>query len=198
MGWLMLILLFGPAFCQAGLRNISWCKEFDWTGEDVKAVDDCDIFNDQLSVKVSRLTNKSECIEVHSLKVGELEREMKYNMKGEAQNVVNFTNKLSAAEAKEQVTILYIAWLDNPIRNFKTSFNLDARSCLINSNRNGKNITKDDPTTKSSDTKILPYITAILLTAILCSALVATVYLVFRMKKEVKYKCESVCCARTS
>ena len=178
---LVLLFLLSLAVGQATrLRNTSWCKDFDWTEEDVQAIDDCDILKKQLSVKVSMLTSKSECIEIHSLKVGGHSKEMKYNTDGKPQEVVTFTNALSVAEAIEEVLVSYDASLDNPIRNFKTSFTLNSENCLKNEKRTTKDLTKEG--------NILPYLSVIIITAVLCLALVIVVYLVVRRRKEVQVK----------
>ena len=163
------------ASVAAGISNStsSWCKDFDWRGETVKAVDDCNIFKSELSVKVSRLSNKGECINFHSLKVGEHERETKETAQGD---VVTFTNTLSVAEANKPVLVIYTASLNDPIRQFKTSFTLDAKSCLSDKPRDGK---------ITDDINILPYVSVIIITTILCFAVIATVYLVVRRRKEV-------------
>ena len=180
---LVLLFLLSLAVGQATrLRNTSWCKDFDWTEEDVQAIDDCDILKKQLSVKVSMLTSKSECIEIHSLKVGGHSKEMKYNTDGKPQEVVTFTNALSVAEAIEEVLVSYDASLDNPIRNFKTSFTLNSENCLKTEKRTTKDLNKDQ------EGNILPYLSVIIITAVLCLALVIVVYLVVRRKKEVQVK----------
>ena len=173
LSWALILL---PSTIASGISNNSWCKEFDWRGVNIKAVDDCDIFKSELSVKVSRLSNKGECIKVHSLKVGGHESETKKKCTAPDNDVVTFTNALSVAEANQPVVVLYIASLDDPTRQFKTSFTLDAKSCLTEKTRNG--ITADD-------INILPYVSSVIITAILCFAVIATVYLVVRHKREV-------------
>merc|ERR1712037_35173 len=119
----------------------NWCADFDWKGNKIKVVEDCDVLKDEIQVELFRLTNKSECITYADLSIQGKWMETWYNVKGGKNRIVHFENTFkemrsnttsSSSNSNSRVEVAFrlnIVTQDFEWNDFTTKFFLDTQNC---------------------------------------------------------------------
>ena len=93
-----------------------------WKGKEVKVLNDCDILKDQIPVFISRVTERSECINALDLSIGGEQMNRKDTL-GRQLRIVHFKNLLQDREKTKKfsrVQVTLTAKVDN--RYLQTQF----------------------------------------------------------------------------
>ena len=115
----------------------NWCADFDWKGNEIKVVEDCDVLKDEIQVELFRLTNKSECITFADLSIQGKWMETWYNEKGGKNRIVHFENtfkemRSNTTRSSSRVEVAFrlnIVTQDFEWNDFTTKFFLDTQNC---------------------------------------------------------------------
>ena len=113
----------------------NWCADFDWKGNEIKVVEDCDVLKDEIQVKLFRLTNKSECITYADLSIQGKWMETWYNVKGGKNKIVHFENRLKEKHSNTSSSRVQVVFRVTLLQNdfvmdhFTTQFFLDTQNC---------------------------------------------------------------------
>ena len=124
------ILSASSAAARTQYERRDWCAESSmWKGKEVKVLNDCDILKDQIPVFISRVTERSECINALDLSIGGEQMSRKKTL-GKQLRIVHFKNLLQDREKTKKfsrVQVTLTAMVDN--RYLQTQFFVEVSSC---------------------------------------------------------------------
>ena len=126
-------------------------QNFDWTGDAVQAIDDCDLLRAEMKIHLYRLTNKPNCLEqmvVRMHKTSSFSHEY-LGTPGSTQ-FVQVTNQLTPEE-RCKATSVHISTMVWGTREYTTTFFLHPEKCVtakdVNFQKDCSGEDNTDPTT---------------------------------------------------
>ena len=116
-----------PEDAARSVNKPNHCEDIGWIGNTTKAFDDCDVFEDKLTIHLTSFVGKPDCVETWSVRVGP-EETTTYSFKEIVIDPID--NQVSDKCSKEEVTVRVHVKRNKNMDEYISNSWLDFSGCL--------------------------------------------------------------------